>query len=583
MSKPAEIATKRQTLSDVRTMLVALFDDVKQIKMIAEDAQLTMAHIDFAGPPIQVWWSVLQQAAAEGKIGQVVAAAAAHYPEERERLEAAAQRYATALPDPPDRRRWMVAGIIGGVVLVLAGILLLLKPWEPRIEPMSPLGAFNLAVAQFPVVDTAGRKRQSCVSDLASTWIYDAVRQPSSAPSAQTISDLRGPAEIGALSEEKVAALSEEINATIIIYGVITATETSYTLQPAFHVRDTGSRFGYGSEVAGVNRLGEAVEFVLPPDVDCDAITGQQLGTINRQLRDRLAALRFIVAGLGYYFEEEYAQAAYWFEQAGGLTEWPADAPGQEVVQLLQGAAWLRAPSLADPVLQMENLRKAEDAFHRAVLINPAYSRGYLGLGSVALERAKIYDQQGVNVIDIAPAQLVKASEAYTSAFAATDQPPSAYVKPKVALGIGSAHVLGLGAGLAGWSEAAAIAQLSSVTLTVESDAAPALAHVGALAYGYLGKLAALKADWQPMKRHCERMIQLLEQPEVQPDARSLAEAWGCVAIADEQLEDACAAIDDYQKARQWGDQVIAPAKLALWQAEQERLRPMCNQESSQS
>ena len=100
--------TRRQAFSQLRGILVGLFVESDSIRMVADDAELDSAQIDFRGAPVQVWTAVLTQAAREGKVGQVAAVAAGHYDEQRQPLLDAALAYESSRRDPVDWLRWLL-------------------------------------------------------------------------------------------------------------------------------------------------------------------------------------------------------------------------------------------------------------------------------------------------------------------------------------------------------------------------------------------------------------------------------------------------------------------------------------------
>ncbi|MBU6350132.1 MAG: hypothetical protein KGS73_08275 [Chloroflexi bacterium] len=582
-SAPTPRLTRRQAFSQLRAILVGLFVEPDSIRMVADDAELDSAQIDFRGAPVQVWTAVLTQAAREGKVGQVAAVAAGHYDEQRQPLLDAALAYEKAPRDPVDWLRWLLAAAGAVVLLLLAVYGWLAMPPEPLV-PMSAFGTFNLALAEFPVV---GNSPKTCVAERVNQLLEETLRQPAGVAQERIISDFRGPATIGVVDEKTVPQLAEQLGATVVVYGVMTASASRYTVQPAFYVPGTVRGFEYGGELAGPNQLGLPIEFELPPQLDCDTLTNEDLGQIDRVLGARLAVLGQTIAGLGFYFQEEYEDAAYHFGRSARQNEEEQDAAGLAVAEMLLGAARVRQALPADPERAVR-LAEAEQAFRAAVEHNPEYSRAYLGLGIVALEQAKIYDQPGVNLLGISPDGLGKATQAFTLALAAADQPPAAWVPAKAALGIGIAHWLGGSANLPGWSVAEAEAHLKRVTEMLAANQAAGLKAVAALAYGYLGQLAQLRSDWGAMRHNCQQTVNLLEQAGVQQDVRTAAEAWGCVAAADKELGDFCAAAEGYGAAlangsrQRAGTSVVPAAKLERWRASQEEMGRFCVGEEEQ-
>ena len=576
--------TRRQAFSQLRGILVGLFVESDSIRMVADDAELDSAQIDFRGAPVQVWTAVLTHAAREGKVGQVAAVAAGHYDEQRQPLLDAALAYESSRRDPVDWLRWLLAAA-GVVVLLLFAVYgWRAMPPEPPV-PMSEFGAFNLALAEFPVV--GGGSQERCVAERVNRLFEETLLQPAGVRQEEIITDFRGPAAIGVVDAKVVLRLAEQVGATVVVYGVITVSASRYTVQPAFYVPEAVRGFEYGSELAGPNQLGAPIVFDLPPQLDCHTLTNEDLGQIDRMLSARLAVLGQTIAGLGFYFQEKYEEAAYHFDRSVRQNEEEQDAAGLAVAEMLLGAARLRQALPSDPA-RGDTLAEAERAFRDAVGHKPDYSRAYLGLGIVALEQAKLYDQLGVELMGVHPGLLVTATQAFSLALGAADQPASAWVPAKAALGFGIAHWLGARARLPGWSAAEAEAHFEAVTGLLAAGEDAGLRPIAALAYGYLGQLAEFRSDWGAMRHNCQRTVDLLEQAGVQQDIHTVAEAWGCVAAADKELGDFCAAAKGYAAAlakgsrQRSGTSVVPAAKLESWRTSQEEMERFCVGEEEQ-
>ena len=582
-STPPPRLTRRQAFSQLRSILVGLFVEPDSIRMVADDAELDSTQIDFRGAPVQVWSAVLTQAAREGKVSQVAAVAAGHYDEQRQPLLDAALAYETGPREPVDWLRWLLAAAGAVVLLLLAVYGWRAIPPEPLV-PMSAFGAFNLALAGFSVV---GDSQDRCVAERVNQLFEETLRQPAGVAQERIVSDFRGPAAIGEVDEKAVPQLAEELGATVVVYGVMTASASHYTVQPAFYVPETVRGFEYGGELAGPSQLGLPIEFELPPQLDCRTLTNEDLGQIDRVLGARLAVLGQTIAGLGFYFQEEYEDAAYHFGRSARQNEEEQDAAGLAVAEMLLGAARVRQALPTDPARAVR-LAEAEQAFRAAVEHKPEYSRAYLGLGIVALEQAKIYDPLGVDLLGIHPGFLETAAASFALAQGAADQPPAAWVPAKAALGIGIAHWLGVRASLPGWSVAEAEAHFERVTTLLAAGGGGGLKAVAALAYGYLGQMAQRRSDWEAMRHNCQQTVDLLEQAGVQQDVRTAAEGWGCVAVAAKKLGDFCAAAEGYGAAlangsrQRAGRSVVPAAKLERWRASQEEMGRFCRGEEEQ-
>jgi hypothetical protein len=169
--------------------------------------------------------------------------------------------------------------------------------------------------------------------------------------------------------------------------------------------------------------------------------------------------------------------------------------------------------------------------------------------------------------------KLAEAGRLFEAGRHAPDQPARTYIREKAALGIGSAHLLGFEHHLAGWSGRTAYDLFGEVIATYEQDNSPALLPIAAQAYCLRGRLEGHNGQWAAMATACRRAIELLEQPGVMPDRRSIAVFWAWIALADESQGQLCRALDDYRQALDYGAGSVAGTQLTVWEQERERLQ----------
>jgi tetratricopeptide (TPR) repeat protein len=249
----------------------------------------------------------------------------------------------------------------------------------------------------------------------------------------------------------------------------------------------------------------------------------------------------------------------------------PAWAPneGQEVLYLLKGAVLMQ---LYDPYASLDKrqgmLGEANDSFARAYAIDPEYSRSFLGLGSVALQQA-ILDRTRTDV-----EKLREASGWYVRAKESVDQPPSAHVPLKAALGLGQTHLVGIASNLPGWSLDQAHALFQYVVDAYNADPMPELITLAADAHCGLGQAAGLIEDWETTSIECRKAIDLLKKL---PGSRSgiLARYWALIGKAEENNRRTEAARNAYTEAVKLGENAtgVNPDDLAAWKVALERLK----------
>ncbi len=440
------------------------------------------------------------------------------------------------------------------------------------IVPM-PEGFFNIAVAEFTPLDATGSLTLTQASRRLSDWLFAAIRdQIAQVPDLSAY--YRGPGEIGVIDGRRLetravnAALVAQLhNATILVYGVVTAGDDGYYVEPEFYVSSKG--FGYGSEVVGPDRLGEKVRFGLPL-LDDPA----PLNDINQELRARRRALQRLVSGLTYYYYSRYENS--WAEFYQASVEWGA-ARGQEVVEVLKGAAQLRIYDAATDSDQRNTaLKEAEKVFAHARELNPDYARSYLGLGSVAIQQVTT-----ATTAEARQQTLIGAQQWYSMSLAAIEQPPSAYVPAKAAFGLGQVHLKGFEQGLSDWSADEARNYFSYVVRDYdEKGQPPDLTWFAGHSYAYLGWIAGHDQNWAEMAARYRGAIGILSRIPGNQPLNWIARYWANTAFAEEKqkrLEDAKTA---YRLALQNGKSVLRTAQfkavatdeLDQWQQELDRL-----------
>ena len=424
--------------------------------------------------------------------------------------------------------------------------------------PLPPMSeGFNVAVAEFASLDAAGQLAVTEESRELSDWLYRAIKaERDRLPATQTF-EIRGPDQVRAVwgtdpdaRAANAKGIAAQHNATLLIYGLVIAGDNGYRVQPEFHIQD--SAFGYGSEVAGADRLGIAVPFE-PPLGQPGTLVG-----INETLDARAQALRHLVAGLDFYYLERYDEAWAAFRQAELLPGWQAEE-GKEVVYLLMAAARLRQYNTQEA--DVRYLSEALDALAEARQLNPDYARSYLGLGQVALLQAVHDEEAGVD-----GEKLVEARGWYSASLAAPDQPESAHVPVKAHFGLGQVYLKGYEHGLPGWSAEEARRHLEQVVAAYEQERDPDLVWLAGNATALLGLLAGAERDWTGMSADCREAIDLLSSLPAGSQQATIAQYWTWVARAEEEAKNLEAARDALWQAIQAGKDVVPREELETWQ-----------------
>jgi tetratricopeptide (TPR) repeat protein len=467
------------------------------------------------------------------------------------------------IQQPLDKRFWVVMAAIAVVIVIGLGVAIAVRT---QLPPM-PNG-FNIAVAQFAMQDVNGLLKVTDESKELSDYLFSAINNETDQLDPALGINLRKPDDIGMVSgmdRNSRAAKAKELanwhNATILIYGVVTANGDSYRVEPEFYV--AGDSWNFGSEVAGPTQLGQPVPFKPP-------LSGPHTSVeINKELNTRTKALQHIVKGLASFFIGEFESARGEFSQAANMRDWQ---DGKEVAYLLEGAAQLRLyDANDDPEKRDAELQNASDAFEKACQQNPRYARCYLGLGSVAIQRAVSNLQSGL----LDEGRLIEAYKWYSMSLSAPEQVASAYVPLKAEYGLGQIHLLGYEAGLTGWSSDQARFYFEQIITEFDKSHATDLAWFAGHAHAYLGRLSKLGEDWQLMSDEYHRATDILSARPFNrnPPRNWIARYWAWIGFAEEKLNQLDAARNAYEEAINNGMGIVSDEEIQQWQATLTRLK----------
>jgi tetratricopeptide (TPR) repeat protein len=453
--------------------------------------------------------------------------------------------------EPARKRLYLWAALALLAILVLSGVL---WGWN-QLNQLPPMdGGFNVAVAEFTMLGEDGQATVTELSQDVSRLFFDALEIEVKGMRSASRPRIRGPQDVGpVLGDDPIARnlnaakVAAKHNASILVYGVVSDGNHGHEVSLEFYVPDEA--FGYGSEAAGPNRLGQPFPFTPPLDSD-----------ENDKLGARVEGLRSIVSGLLEFSEGRYEQAWADFKWAADISAWLPEE-GKEVAWLLMGAAKLRAYDFATAP---EQLPLAWAAFDEARDLNPDYARSYLGLGAAVLEEAKIVE--GAELVGVDESKLIDAEGLYLTSRSASDQPALAYVPAKAAHGLGQVHLLGFEKGLSGWSGQEAWDAFQQVIDNYETADEPAdLAWYAADAHAQMGLLAGHNGDWETMVDECRTAIRILSDLPGSSPQKWIARYWSWMAIAQRelgQMDDACHA---YEQAIEIGTSTVSDAELQVW------------------
>jgi tetratricopeptide (TPR) repeat protein len=448
----------------------------------------------------------------------------------------------------------LAAVIIG--VISLTVLLISMLPDGPHA--MSENG-FNVAVAEFAMIDSNGKETSSEISRQFSDGLFTTIENETKQLPAALQVELRGPKDVGRVGDDSQASkIAERLLATILIYGTVERNaQGSYQVEPRFYVRDTA--FSYGSEVTGPDYIGKPItELTLGPD---------QQFEFNTKLNARSQALQAIVRGLAYFSIHDYDAAADEFRDAVNIPHWERHE-GQEVAYLLLGTAHLRAWDL---IQNPGVLPEAADAFNQAYDINRGYVRNYLSLGAVAVAQAQIPNEARTGIGKVDQAKLVEGINWYSAGLGQT-QPPQAYIPAKAAFGLGQAYLLGYEFRVIDGPKELSRKYFQQVIEEYQAEEVSDLAWFAAHAHAGLGRLAGLDSDWTTMSDEYRLAIAILKDMQSGQPPRShplnlwIARFWSQAGFAEVQRNDLKQAQDYYNSAIAIGSETVGKEELAKWQ-----------------
>lgn len=358
---------------------------------------------------------------------------------------------------PPELRklnRGLLAAIAGVAVLVI-GLGIFLAVQNRRTQealkatptPSVMTKGFNVAIAQFSVVDAQGQPLNSSDGQAMADYLYD--RLGGELAAAEDLDEELWPAAFTGpiLGEDHAArraaaeARAIQINAHVLIYGQVKVVAGIGSFTPEFYVNYQGFERN-APEIADANILGDALEVVIPFKRD------QVAAGENPALVARSRALGFLAVGLGYYAFDRYEQALNYFDQAVKTPGW-LDEAGKEIAYLMRGNARVRLIGIQLQRLDITpeelqtvqaDLPLAQADYQKAWEVTEGtYGRALIGLGGVAylqsIQVPGVFTPETVN-----EALLAQAEAYFKQALALPGQPPEYNLPAKAAFSLGQLY-----------------------------------------------------------------------------------------------------------------------------------------------
>ena len=310
----------------------------------------------------------------------------------------------------------VIGAVIGGSVVT---------NWLKRPIPMT--GEFNIAVAEFQLITKEGNIPKQ-LTNIAQLFYYRLVYEFKRVVDAkQIIFEVRSPETIGSVScdSSEMKKLARTLNADIVISGNVNTVSSEVYLTPCFWV-NTKYNENF-QEIMDQFRLGSPVK-----------ISEIEFSTLNHELFSRLQALILITLGNAYYADyKDYKEALKYFKKAEALDGWDENE-GKEVLYTLIGETALKLGPLEDTASKLELLADAENYCNKALHLNTEYSRAYICLGNVLIQKAL---QGSISPQEINVDLLEQAFKIFSHALIAQDQPNKTNVSFEVHYGLGLVYL----------------------------------------------------------------------------------------------------------------------------------------------
>ncbi len=339
----------------------------------------------------------------------------------RTRQAAGWQPVTTTGPDmsPSARARWRIsrrkiASLVGLAVIVLAAAAGLYW-WR---VPATMTASFTVAVAEFGSLNADNQHQSSPFEQAVSRMVYDRLQAVLPSRPSGNPNPIPDPPEVqiwhdslgwtqkrtalgivdGSSSEIRQTAarrLADAVSADVVIYGQLDGEGRDAKLWLRIYAPELAD----SRELLGEQQLGRPIPVTNP--------TRPELG-VSYEITSRVEALVFIVKGLNFEFQGQPQEAVDPYSRAAQVPGWHDDQ-GKEIAYFFIGRAQLKAG----------NYDGATEAFEKSLELNPEYARPQLGLGNVALERARHLPADQLDarlrLVDEAIARYAKALAAATT------------------------------------------------------------------------------------------------------------------------------------------------------------------------
>ncbi|MCB8945942.1 MAG: tetratricopeptide repeat protein [Ardenticatenaceae bacterium] len=345
------------------------------------------------------------------------------------------------------------------IVIAIAVIFLVSREGLQIVEessrtqlPVFPETDFVVAVSEFQIDGNSRIDNPEAIADTFASEVQVIIDQNKENGSNVTFVSptTLNTKVVGDTPEDRAQhaeVIAEEINADIIIYGVITWNDWQANVGIEFVVSDEYVELSEGEEI--VERPDFSVEGPYFPAFEVKIEKGdnqEALDSARARFSHGFQALTLIASGLSHYTLGSYQLAEQDFMQAHEMVKSIPDWESDDVISVLLGNAI--GQQCADLFFQESMHQSAVACFNDAITYyesaiseNSQYPRAYLGRGS-AFYMQGIGDPFQDDYRDTDINLLNKAIDDYSEALNDKENLPEANIEAKANLGLGQAYLM---------------------------------------------------------------------------------------------------------------------------------------------
>ncbi len=265
--------------------------------------------------------------------------------------------------------RWLTAGLAVIVIVIILGIN------GAFARHVMPEGIFNIAVAEFGEMDSAGEIYVTETSKLLSEWTVNDLREALGADASNLViwpdqgnifARTRVPLVTAATAEQT----AKDLNADLLLYGYVNTRTDPAQLILSFYVAPQ-DKYKF-EDIQGSTQIGMPIRVINLEDPGI---------SVKNQLQKQSAAVAWVAMGLA---QEQLGQAE---DALADYQKADQALPESDFIKFFLGRAYLFVAEF-QPEQQEQFWQKAEDAFLESIRISGQFAKARLGLGSVYIKRS---------------------------------------------------------------------------------------------------------------------------------------------------------------------------------------------------